>query len=99
MTIRQFEPTSASKSHDERVAAPMFNNSVLARTSKPSMTRVSRLLTWVLIGLLLAAAVLAAGYWGYQQVQPDPLFAPASTSAEKAPHPSANAGGAPGRRD
>ena len=84
MTIREFEPTSASTSHNKPTSDPLLNNSVLARTSKPSMTRVSRWLTWVLAGLLAAAALLAAGYWGYQQAQPSPLFAPASASAGQA---------------
>jgi hypothetical protein len=63
------------------------------------MTRVSLLLTWVLTGLLAAAVVLCAGYWGYRQMQPRPLFAPSSASAERAPFPPASAGGASGRRD
>jgi hypothetical protein len=46
------------------------------------MTPVSRLLTWVFVGLVLAAAMLAAGYWGYRQMQPRPLFTPASASGE-----------------
>jgi hypothetical protein len=99
MTIREFEPASASTSHDEPAAAPMFNNSVLARTSRPPMTRVSRLLTWVLAGLFAAAAVFAAAYWGYRQVQPRPLFTPASASTEPAAVPAASAGGASGRGD
>jgi hypothetical protein len=100
MTIRQFEPTSSSGSHDEPAGAPLFNNPVLARTSRPPTTRVSRLLTWVLIGLLAAAAILAAGYWGYRQMQPSPLFAPVSASAEQAATPpQASANGAPERRN
>jgi hypothetical protein len=84
MTIRDFDSASASMSHDEPAAAPLFNNSVLARTSKPPMTRVSWLLTWVLVALLAVATILAAGYWGYRQAQPTPLFTPASASAEHA---------------
>jgi hypothetical protein len=59
-------------------------NSVLDRTSRPPMTRVSRLLAWVLAGLLAAAAVLGAGYWGYRQMQPTPLFTSDSTSPHAA---------------
>ena len=99
MTIREFEPASASTSYDEPPTAPLFNNSVLARTSRPPMTPVSRLLTWVFVGLVLAAAMLAAGYWGYRQMQPRPLFAPSRASAERAAFPPASAGGASGRRD
>ena len=84
MTVREFQPTSTRGSHDEPATAALLNNSVLARTSKPSMTRFSRLLTWILLGLLAAAAVLSAGYWAYRQMQPSPLFAPASASAGQA---------------
>jgi len=99
MTIREFEPASPSRDHDEPAAAPLFNNSVLARTPRPPTTRVTRLLAWVLAGLVVAAAVLAAGYGGYRQMQPRPLFTPASASAEHALVPTATAGGASGRRD
>jgi len=98
MTIREFEPASASTSYDEPATAPLFNNSVLARTSRPPMTPVSRLLTWVFVGLVLAAAMLAAGYWGYRQMQPRPLFTPASASAAPAAAPAAAANGASGHR-
>jgi hypothetical protein len=97
MTIREFEPASASRGHDAPPTTPLFNNSVLARTSRPPMTRVSRLLTWVLIGLLAAAAVLAAGYWGHRQTRPRPLFTSASASVDRAAGPAAAAGGAPAR--
>jgi hypothetical protein len=98
MTIRGFESASAGTGHDEPAAAPLFSNSVLARTSRPPMTRVSRLLTWVLAGLLAAAAILAAGYWGYRQMQPTPLFTPASASAEHIAAPAATPGGASERQ-
>ena len=95
MTIRELESASASTSHDQPATAPLFNNSVLARTSRPPMTPVSRWLAWVFAGLLAAAAVLAAGYWGSRQMQPSPLFTPASASAEHAAAPPAGLGGAP----
>jgi hypothetical protein len=84
MTIREFESASANARHDEPAAAPLLNNSVLARISRPPMTRVSWLLTWVLVALLALATVLAAGYWSYRQMQPSPLFTPANASAEHA---------------
>jgi hypothetical protein len=98
MTVREFETASASTSHDKPSATPLFDNSVLARTSRPPMTRVTRLLAWVLAGLVVAAAALAAGYWGYRQIQPRPLFTPATAIAEHAAVPPANSGGAPERQ-
>jgi hypothetical protein len=56
------------------------------------------LLAWVFSGsMLVAAAALAAGaYWGYRQMQPRPLFTPASATAEA---PAVTGGGASGRPD
>ena len=98
MAIREFEPASASISRDEPATAPLFNSSGLARTSGRPRTRVSRLLSGVLAGLLAAAAVLAAGYWCYRQIQPTSLFMPASEGAERAAIPAAPAGGASERQ-
>jgi hypothetical protein len=44
------------------------------------MTTVGRWLVRVLAGALAAAALLAAAYWGFRQLQPRPLFTPATTS-------------------
>jgi len=49
------------------------------------MTTVGRLLVWVLAGVLAAAAILAAGYWGFRQLQPRPLFTPPTASEPAAP--------------
>jgi hypothetical protein len=92
MTIRGFEPASANTSPGEPATAPLFNNPVLARASRPPMTRVSRSLAWILAGLLAAAAALAVAYSGYRQMQPRPLFTPASQSAERAALPARTAG-------
>ena len=97
MALREFYSLSAAASRDDPHTAPLFSNSVLARTSAPRMTAVSRLLTWVLAALLIAATLLGAGYWGYRQMQPRPLFAPVSAS-ELAAAPAAAVGGAPDRQ-
>lgn len=99
MTIRKFAPVPARTSHGEPATAPLFNNAVLARTSRPPMTKISSLFAWVLAGLLAAAAVLAVGYWSYRQMQPRPLFTPASASAAHGPAPAAPASGASGSPD
>ena len=64
---------------DPPKAAPTRHNSVLARMSRPPRTQINGLLVWAfLASVLLAAAVLAAAaYWGYRQIQPPALFAPA----------------------
>lgn len=92
MTIREFDPVSAIAVRDEPTNAPVFNNSVLDRAPTPPMTRLARLLGWILAALLAAAACLAVAYWSYRLVQPSPLFAPASASAERAAGPAAAAG-------
>jgi hypothetical protein len=96
MAIHDLEPASASPGHDEAAAVPMLSNSVLARTYRPP--GANRLLTGFLAGLFAAAAVIATGYWAYRQVQPGPLFAPASASPEYTAVPAATAGGAPERQ-
>lgn len=80
MTLREFYSSSATPSRADPRPAPLFDNSVLARTSSPRMTPVSRWLAWILAALVAAAIILAAGYWGYRQVQPRPLFTPAAAS-------------------
>jgi len=61
------------------------------------MTTVGRWLVWGLAGLLAAAALLAAAYWGFRQLQPRPLFTPATTSEPIAAQ-GASLGGAPERQ-
>ena len=97
MALHEFYSSSAATSRDDPHTAPLFSNSVLARTSTPRMTVVSRLLALVLAALLIAATLLGAGYWSYRQMQPRPLFAQVSAS-EPAAAPAATVGGAPDRQ-
>ena len=95
MATHEFDSVRAKQ---VRRAVPPRSNSVRARRSIRSKTRGNSLLAWVFSGsMLVAAAALAAGaYWGYRQMQPRPLFTPASATAEA---PAVTGGGASGRPD
>ena len=95
MAAHEVGPARAKR---DRQTIPPRNNSVRARRSRRPKTRASSLLVWV--SMLAAAVVLAAGgYWGYRQMQPRPLFTPASASAEQVTVPAAPPGDGSGRGD
>jgi hypothetical protein len=84
MAAHEFESARAKRG---RRAAPPRNDLVRRRRSGRLRTRGDRLLVWAFsASMLVAAAGLAAGaYWGYRQMQPRPLYAPASVDPEHGP--------------